>query len=1665
MFLTLSSVLTQVINGDTVSSSDHNDDDPESSFPPETTEAPSDECSSESVQKSETNTSHCYKCALPLPDPQSISCCGTKFCSACISEIKEGGESCPCCGELEFEFVSAEELQLVIQKKSFTCPYCNDFTSSYEDVVTNHWPTCPHSFPVVCPKQCGQLIQRHDLDSHIENDCPNAIVDCTYKSSVGCEERLPRERMFYHLLTHIEPLELREAVSKSHRYVSKVKEVRKVTVLSKKAGYECDFVLEVTDAFQTRCPVCLQILREPYATDCCGKSFCSFCIQQIKMNGKPCPLCNSAKYDLHPNMGLKQSLYQLSVYCTNKSGGCEWKGELGELDKHINSGPSDSPSVQLSGCHLAEIDCFYCSEEFQRCNLEEHQSKHCPRRLITCPLNCGKELPYDSLEEHIRSDCKASTSNFTQTAVVCADDVFRWISSGEFKDHETLLLLTCSMDSQTWNCDEKNSCGDTALHLACVADRNEIVEFLLTKMKSNPNVQNDRQETPIQLTNQLSIISQLIQHGAVFTSEDVKKWMKQFSPLEVAKVITLGDPNRITAEGDTALHIACIMDQCDVMQYLVTERNCNPNIKNHGKKMPVELTLNAEMTQFLIKNGAVISSELVLGWLKLEDGDQKLRLVEGLVDVDRIHKTSDGDTAIHLACKCGSSHILHYLLDVYKCNANIENSNGMTPIQMTRNTDIDTIEILVMYNAETNADVTFTLICEASGNPKCIDILKNSLRKTTWSPEDRTGCSGNTALHLACEQSILAIVRILLSEAGCNPNVENYVKQMPFQLCSDPEIMQELVEYGAVLHSHNISHLLQGDIDPDKVITVFETALEKENWNPLEPLSNGDTVLHVACKSSKYELARYLLSEVKCNPNVKDSEGCTPIKYAEEIGIVKELVRFKSVTSSREVFMLISSTTKGQEEETVELLRILFEHTTWNPDDTTSEGDTALHLACNVNSAPVVHCLLSEANCDPNVKNGCKKIPFETTYDLHLRQELICYGTRTDAMYRSYHKVLGTSEPLKPPVKVFVVGNPFAGKSTLIAALQNELSFVSRLLPSKKVGSVPSKTVGVIPYDFESKIFGPVTLYDFAGQREYYSSHAALLQIAVQSSAPIFLLVVNLCDSDADIQLSIFYWFSFLENQCTIIDHKPQVIIIGSHADLVESTEQRDKHRIARICSSYQFVNLNYVGYVPMDCQYSKSDGMTKLQSHLSKCCDLIRIKENITFNAHCFYVFLSKMKFTVGTLGSVLEHIKNAIDDVAQFLPLTLGAVYKICVELNERGHLLFLKNPNKAENSWIIFNKTAILSDVVGTIFAPEGFSGHQVLASNTGVVPLSKIKAYFPQYDSDVLIGFLTHLEFCHEISNQELVHLICEQYSPEPNERYYLFPGLIAKDTPYSIDMDDVDCGWILQCKNLHQFFDTRFLQVLLLRLAFSFAVVNASEQEVPVLQRKCLIWKNGILWSSGFTVAPLVEMSSDNKAVTVLMQHLNHSLLRGINLRTEIIQKIFQCAKENCPNIEFCESVITSCKAIQYPLRHPSSEMLVSIQDVARACVKSNVRSLSAIDELLVFEPYIYLGTKIIELLVNEQTANEVISDRFLDSLTHRVIQSGKEGLFLEIFGHTFPSVPVILVEQVLRKWKASCEGTYLCLRRKLEQYSIFAGRNILVCFCNSFACTASHLYT
>ena len=101
-------------------------------------------------------------------------------------------------------------------------------------------------------------------------------------------------------------------------------------------GYDCKFVEPFPSVFQTDCAICRLILRDPHLTSCCGNNFCHTCSKRLQADHKPCPTCRKHDFKLYPNQSLGRSLKQLHVSCTHSEDGCEWIGELADLEHHLS---------------------------------------------------------------------------------------------------------------------------------------------------------------------------------------------------------------------------------------------------------------------------------------------------------------------------------------------------------------------------------------------------------------------------------------------------------------------------------------------------------------------------------------------------------------------------------------------------------------------------------------------------------------------------------------------------------------------------------------------------------------------------------------------------------------------------------------------------------------------------------------------------------------------------------------------------------------------------------------------------------------------------------------------------------------------------------------------------------------------------------------------------------------------------------------------------------------------------------------------------------------------------------------------------------------------------------------------------------------------------------
>ena len=82
--------------------------------------------------------------------------------------------------------------------REVSCEHCRSMIMYKE--FNQHFKGCPE-FPLLCPNNCATSWKRKQIDSHIETDCPNTVVECRYER-FGCKQVVKRCEMEEHKKTN-----------------------------------------------------------------------------------------------------------------------------------------------------------------------------------------------------------------------------------------------------------------------------------------------------------------------------------------------------------------------------------------------------------------------------------------------------------------------------------------------------------------------------------------------------------------------------------------------------------------------------------------------------------------------------------------------------------------------------------------------------------------------------------------------------------------------------------------------------------------------------------------------------------------------------------------------------------------------------------------------------------------------------------------------------------------------------------------------------------------------------------------------------------------------------------------------------------------------------------------------------------------------------------------------------------------------------------------------------------------------------------------------------------------------------------------------------------------------------------------------------------------------
>ena len=1147
----------------------------------------------------------------------------------------------------------------------------------------------------------------------------------------------------------------------------------------------------------------------------------------------------------------------------------------------------------------------------------------------------------------------------------------------------------------------KGEIGRTTLHNACDKGHMDIIQYLISKQCCDPVIKDNNDDMPIHIAclgGHLNVVKYLV--------------TKQRC-----------DPNVKGARGRTLFHNACDKGHMDIIQYLITEQGCDPAVEDNNGNMPIHIAClggHLRVVNYLITEQRCdpnVKGEI--GRTTLHNACDKghMDIIRYLITeqgCDPAVVDTNGNMPIHIACLGGHLSVVKYLITEQRCDPNVKGARGRTLFHKA--CDKGHMGIIRYLITEKGCDLA---VGDNNGNmPIHIACLGGHLNVVKYLITEQRcdlnvkGEIGRTALHNVCDNGHMDIIRYLITEQGCDPAVEDNNGNMPIHI--------------ACLVGH---------------LNVVKFLITEQRCDPNIKGAIGRTPFHKACDKGHMDIIRYLITEQGCDPVIKDNNDDMPIHIAclgGHLNVVKYLITEQRCdpnikgAGGRMALHYVCCTGN------IDIIQYLISEQGSNPAITDDMFKSPLHMACNYGHVDVVQFLLQDRRVDALSMDRFGKSPADYVY----------FSNNSYQLLKLFDPLLKSREdfPIHLFTKVVLTGNSGAGKSSLakVIAEQDTVSFSRQSDTDFSIhnhryrieSEVETLTAGIDSYIVKSETIGNFVLYDLAGHSEYYFSQSVIMETVIQKTPAIFIDLVDLSKSEEEIAQAIHHWLTFIESTTSKTQEKSCVMIVGSHTDLLTEQQVITKTTLVKELVDRRIKKQIYEGFVGMDCRVVTDKITNVFFPHLLNFHTTISAySQPVSVYCHELYAFLqTKLEKTACQLYELVFFLTTEGDSL---VPSDVPILSELLEDLSGKGVIIYLKNEQCLEKSWVVVKREIILKDVNGELFKPKYFKGFHPIASSTGIIRMSSLAELFPQYDPEMLVELMVRLEFCHPINlagiTTNLQPISPSTFIKNLTDILLFFPSLLQAKRPQTLITEDKQdsFGWCLGCKDYeYQFLTSRFLHILLLRLAYTFPLPSekyTKTHNLHEIEQNCSVWLNGISWNNEEGITTVVEVIQQKRWVVVTMYY-NKDMTRPVEYskhRSAVIRLILKLQKELAPDLETFECLISPSFLQRWPLDDLPESVLFPIKNVANCVLRNKLYVLSCAGghELLthdavLFEPYHTLSLPSVCELMDSSNSDQPVPSDLLNQVN-------------EYCQHLVPQ-------------------NHTSLREYLDNMSIYAGRNILV---------------
>ena len=1251
---------------------------------------------------------------------------------------------------------------------------------------------------------------------------------------------------------------------------------------------------------------------------------------------------------------------------------------------------------------------------------------------------------------------------------------------------QSLLHLACENDAEdiidylidSKICEQNNlDCyGRSPLHIACKRGNTRIVKKLITS-ESFQITDKDKKE---------NTILHYICSRDVVDPELIKLCLKSANSLIMITEQNLSKYN--------PLHYLCAGDRTQVLHCLL-EHSLDHESFNVALIAPGG-DANDTPLHLIVKERSSVIMKFIFNRFELSKGLSDAVCIQNLEKKNILHCVVDhGNAPLYDANGKEVSTFADAMIDILlrAMNSTVreedivrslcqKNSQQYTPIQYLINEAI--------YEYET---IELTILCHL-----LFSKLNPESKRRIFSV---TTSDGNTLIHLAVKKGIFNVVKCLVDQKICPIAIYNERDESPLHMAclvrgrSDISVWLCEHEYDPYQLEKSGSSPLFNAIKSHQPLPqkLFKTI----HWKPKMPIF--EVKVNSSSVSVYTEHYRQVMIDFKSFAHFQ-----IPLPHCmllhrrgdirlEDIDIVVDYPNLQDTLGN--TILHLCSVLIHKEND---FLEILLAHKDCDVNVRNKEGNTPLHIACIAQNHSMVALLLDSDKCNESLtlQNKYGHTPLFYTKDRDIINCLIINGANPDDVADSarvqqineaFEKVR-QEHPLDLTVTALVLGNSLAGKTTLIETLRRAYNWKPVNKPSVGQDSVhrEKRTTGVdiLEYKVLDVPNDPrILFYDFAGHiQSFQTTQSILLQNLLSRShlSPIlFIIVVDVSDKIHRLS-QLRYWVDFIIGcQPLIATGVIEVILIGSHIDEVRDIhagkQKSIKESLSRAIQPFENDTFKLIeNPFLLDCRDSSANELLRVRGILLRSVKLLKEHADLDNRCHLVFSYLYEhfpdKPVTFQQLRQSFRKRKpTEFSTNESIIPLMAKKLITLLENLQSRQHIFLIGHTEniavEKSNFWILTAKAqkSIFNHVHGLLFANEGdFENHIDIESNVGVLSSTELKKAFPDLDYEMLQELLEYSELCKKINDKRVLQLIVNERGTEESMdisdpqnsnqqtvlasdsecdkvEYFFFPGLVKETKKYVLVQDknySYSSGWSFECIK-GDFFKAIFLEVLLLRLTFQFAT---SSEFGKILHRHCIIWNSGVAWSKA-GVEMCVEMRNQNQNVIIIIQCLEGAELTAVELRSAVIQEVYNVKAKYAARTKTDEFVICNPKfngnglLIEPIHKVPMKNLALAIKNGSPYVGDTLHHQHHINKDVLCFEPYTGVSHDLMTTLFTSSKASEKVSEETFRNIATLLKNAG-----------THPEH----IEHNMQLLRANESIDYHNLRDLFDKYSIFRGRNYKV---------------